>query len=460
MMNKLLKDIFIYGIADVFAIFVSSFFIVPLLTKTLSQYDYSLYIICVNASSIFSFVFMFGLVSVVALLYKEYEYRISEFLSTVIFLQLILSVLFFIIFLFFKNFVWNLLASELQNSSFFYISLCIAYFTFPQSCLGIIFRYSSQVIRFAILQFIIIAINIIFLIFYFFSNKSVCTALMILLGTNFFSSFISCVYMGKKYIRLEAIRIGYITKILKCCITFLVSHIFSFISDKVFIIYLQKYSMTENIGVFNLLFMYSSLIIMVSNTLIKVFSPILYDINKTEEWYTKVNKIWQLVVTLYFLFILFMNLFAFHLIKIFSSENYYNRQVVFYLLIGCYFSSISSVSSQVLLSYRKFRYCNICSFINGGLTIILSYCLIKSRGIYGASITYCLVQFFSFIFQYFSVLKISKSKIQISYVFGVGVLLYFLSIYINYYICLTILTVFVLLYLFYFFMKNINVFRG
>ena len=409
------KSAFMYTFCDMLTLFVSSFVIIPVLTKSLSQIDYSTYSICINASSLFSFLFVFGISSAVGLLYSENKDNPQNLITNAYLVQLLISLFFVLILFLLRKKVWGLLAPTLEINRLFYYAILIGFLSFSQNCLGIIFRYEQKAISFSILQIITVVLNLSFIGLYLFKNdKTVENALRIVLCTNFFTSIISYVYIFIKYFDIHLFNIDIIRSLLKSCIPFLISFILYFFSNKIFLIMIQKYALTIDVGIFNLSFQYANLLIIVSNTVMKVVSPIIYQQKKDNEWKNRIDFFAKFLPFLYISILLLLLFFSHFFISVFANESYFNKSVICLLLLGSYFNNVAAIDNQIVLSYKHFSYSNICSFLSALLTVILSILFIKNYGVIGAGLAYCISQFVNFISNYIFAWRSKGSKLPIA----------------------------------------------
>lgn len=413
--SSFFRSAFMYTFCDMLTLFVSSFVIIPVLTKSLSQVDYSIYSICINASSLYSFLFVFGISSSVGLLYSEYKDNSKVLITNAYLLQLFISLIFALSIFLLKTKVWGILAPTLEINRLFYYALLIGFLSFSQNCLGILFRYEQRALNFSVLQVITVVLNLLFIGLYLFKNeKNVESALRIVLCTNLSTSIISYAYIFIKFFDIRVFKIDVIKNLLKSCFPFLISFILYFFSNKIFLIMIQKYSLALDVGVFNLSFQYANLLIIVSNTIMKVVSPIIYQQIKDNEWKKKIDFFANFLPFFYASVLLILLLSSHFCISFFANESYFNRSIICLLLLGCFFNNVSAIDNQIVLSYRHFSYSNICSFLSAILTVILSVYLIKNFGVIGAGIAYCISQFVYFISNYIFAWYSTGTKIPIA----------------------------------------------
>lgn len=386
---KIVKNILLYGIGDFIVTGVSAFLFIPIYLKFLSTEEYGILNILNNNTTLFTYVFQFGIISAFSRIYfikkaqdleKEYTWNI---LCLHFFYSLILIILYFI----FEPFILNSLSPSINNSNLVYYSPIMAFLTFIPAMYYVYLRLVEKANKFVLYQILTVTLVSFFILlcysFYEINLKSIIISFVL---SNFLIWVI--VVFNLKFSATLKINSKDIIETLHFALPIFISYIAYFFISKYSIIILQKYVSLEEIGHFSLAQQIASIPSLITIAITKAVQPILFSSNSDDELNLKAQKfdsnfklilIWIVGSLIFSLDILFYYFFPLSYSTVINTTKYL-------LLINLLYN-FAIVENTILLYKMKSRTILLITICGSVLNVVLSNLLIQAYLLNGVLIS-------------------------------------------------------------------------
>lgn len=402
---KLLKNIFLYGIGDFIVTGVSAFLLIPLYLKFLSTADYGIYNILNNNTTLFIYIFQFGIVSAFSRIYflKKGENLEKKYTWNIVCLHFVFSFFLIVFYIIFKSFIINRLSPSISGSSLVYYSPMMAFLSFLPALYYIYLRVEEKADKFVQYQILTVTLILLLLLLsYFFYEINLLSILISFILSNFIVWVI--VFFNLKFSFSFDINLKDITETLHFAFPIFISYIAYFFISKYSIIILQKYVSLGEIGRFSLGQQIASIPSLLTIAITKAVQPVLFSSNSDDELKIKAQKfdknyklimIWVVGSLIFSLDILFSYFLPLSYNPILNCTKYL-------LLINLIYN-FAIVENTILLYKMESKFILVITICGSVLNVVLSNILIKTYLLNGVlismaiafSVNFCLGLYFS-----------------------------------------------------------------
>lgn len=388
--SRFLKNSAIYTIGDLMPKIIT-FFMIPILTKYMSDAEYGIYSYIIVLIGLFSMTYMLGLDGALTRFYYDYKEkgREKELVSSIWLFLFLYDVAISIILLLIGKGLSKLMLKDIPYSPYFILLVLICFFTTFSSLPLVLVRLKEQALRFGIFNILATITNVLF-IFYFVTFKG--EGAEGNLKANLFTYIVfSIVYIviNFKYLKPN-INISIVKTALKYGVPLIPHSVGAWIlmsSDRFF---LNMYSTKEELGIYGLGYQFGMLVYFLIVAINKAYVPFFFKTAVEEK--ENASSIFQDIIKYYLILIISigfgLSLFAKEIVLIMAqSESFYPAYSVVplislaYVFNGFYYMSVNGIF------YSKKTY--ILPFSTGVSAVvatILNYLLIPNYGMYGAAI--------------------------------------------------------------------------
>lgn len=395
-----------------------NFILTPILAKILSLEDFgmiNLYNSWQNLLTIIlslnlgSGLFQQGLI--------EYENKRNEFISVTQGLNLIFTMIFFIIFLLFSDFFYKIL--KMPKILIFMIFLNIFFYPSYQYFLNLKkFEYDYiSILKVTILVILSNLLSVI-LIKYFFIEKALAKIILnqLFLTILYLVIAIKIILKGKKIIDIKIWK-----ELLRYGIPLLphyISHMILGQSDRLMIDYFFG---KEEVGVYSIAYMVGMVMNLLIVSVTSIFNPWTFRMlkeNKIEE----IDKNSKILIKYFFIINVFIILIIPDIFKIIFNEEFYPAlNIIPSLILSTFFQFCSTFFTNIEFYYKKSYYITLASLIAALSNIFLNYIYLPKYGFLFAGYT-TLISYFIFliihylIYRYICRENIYSNKFYLKYV--------------------------------------------
>ena len=387
----------IYGVGSILEKALA-FLLLPLYTTRFAASDYGILGLVTTTGTVLSIIFTIGMN--VGLLRSYYDYDDEEsrkkVVSTSFYIVLISSIIMLILGISFSRYLSFLLFKSADYNLHFIIIVITSVFNILNIIPLIIFRIKKKSVHFIIFQTSFLAIGIGIIIYL--VNYRHMGILGSLIG-NLAMSVIGCItlyiYFRReivfKFLKVEG------KKMLLLGLPLIPSDLSVFVFTAIDRYFLNYYSTTKELGLYNLAYNFGNMMTVLIATPISLIWPVMYlsvkDHDNAKEFYSR-TLTYTLTVS-FFLFLI-LSLLSKEVLQIMSNKEYWGANAVIPLIVLTYsLWSIRKIINVASTLKRKMLGLAIVNFGGAAVNIGLNFLLIPRYGILGAGystlITYILV---------------------------------------------------------------------
>lgn len=422
----------IYGIGSILQK-VISFALLPLYTTRFAASDYGILGLVTITGTVISMIFTVGLN--VGLIRSYYDYKDEEnrksVLSTAFYLALISSLMLLIFGLVFSKDLSLLLFKSTNYRIHFIIIIVTSVFDILNIIPFVIFRVKMKSVQFVIFQtaFLLLGIGlIVYLVNY--AKLGILGSLIGNLAVSALTFFVFYIYFRKE-INFKFLKIEF-KKMLLIGLPLIPSDISVFVFTAIDRYFLNYYSTTRELGLYNLAYNFGNIITVLLATPVSLIWPTMYlsakDHDNAKEFYSRALT-YTLCISL-FLFLVF-GLLAREVLHIMSNKEYWDSYMVIPIIVMTYsLWSLRKIINVAVTLTRKVQGLAIINFIGAAINIGLNFLLIPKYGMMGAGfatlITYIIVIVSMFFYNqrlmklYYEWQRIIKILIVTTAIFALG----------------------------------------
>lgn len=385
------------------------FFLIPILTRYLTPEDYgivSMFTMLISFIGVFTGLSIHGAINVVYFDSENFEFK--EYIFNCIIILLCSTLLVFIICLIFLKFLSNVTKVPEKWVLF---AVLISFFQFLTLALLSIYQVRMKAINYSLIQIIQAILNLVLSILFvvILLKGWVGRLLANLLSVTLIGLFALFLLLTKwsKY----KININYIKHALNFGIP-LIPHTIG----GMLMVLSSRFIITNALGLretglYTAGMQIGSLIGIINDSFVKAWAPWLYERLKENKFETKI----KIVKFTYFYFFTILTIalifgyFSPFIVKIVFGKKYYDaKDVILWSSIGYAFNGMYYMVAGYIFYVYKTYYLTIITFICGILNIPITYIFIKYNNFIGASQSYAIVLFLSFILTWILASKVYK----------------------------------------------------
>jgi O-antigen/teichoic acid export membrane protein len=450
---KIFKNSLIYGLGT-FLINATGFLLIPFYTRFLSAKDYGIVSTLGILVVIFTTFYLLGQNSAVARFFFDYkdEHQRRQYFSTIWFFLIGFSLLISILLTFFGKPIFENTFREISFYPFGVIVIWTCFFSVFSALPLAIFRSQERVLRFSIITYLSFLMRIGLLIYFIaFLKKGAIGKLQAeLLWAALFCIFF--IILMQRYLSFR-----FSLKDLKSSLKFglpLVPHELSLwslnLADRIFLQYLISFRI---VGIYALGYNLSLIVNFISTSIGKAWTPHFFgnaDQKDAKDAYAKMSTYYTAIIVLVGLA---LTVLSKELVVLLSTPNYYKAaKIIPVAVLGYIFHSFYKVNSRILHYVKKTTFIGYSTVSAAILNIILNFILIRHFGMMGAA----WATLISFIFLFCITFNYSRifysvrfEKIRIFKIFIIGLVIYYLSRWIQMDILAVVLVIKLILILFF-----------
>lgn len=176
-------------------------------------------------------------------------------------------------------------------------------------------------------------------------------------------------------------------------------------------IMIDRFVGKSELGIYGVLYTISSLSTIFWSAINSSIIPIIFD-KLAMKKFCDLERLLRPIVVIYAVGCAILSLFSPEIVKVIATEEYY---AAIYLMppisAGIFFTSLYTIYGNILTFYKKTVYIMISTTLAAGINIFLNYLFIPRYGAVAASYTTLIAYVFLTIFQLLAVAKISKETI-------------------------------------------------
>lgn len=439
--NKLYINVFYYGLGDFIVTACSTFLLIPLYVSQLTTSEYGVLNIINNNTTIFTYIFQFGIISAFSRLYFTFDQaeKKREYINSIIIFHIIYSFLLFLFIYIFSDYIFNILSPSLENVKFQFFSVAISFLCFLPALYYGILRVQSKANKFFALQVTTVVLLLLGIGYFFLENRlNLSNILCAQLFSNVIMFFVASFFLGREF-RIPEKYVIPIKNTLKLSLPIFIGYVAYFFTSRYSIIILQKYISLSEVGVYTFAQQIAMIPTFLSVVIGKSIQPYLFS-SSIEQLTKKVNSIehkYKIIL------IWFTGVVIFFIEDIFNQilpENYFPAiNICRFLLLITLIYNITLIENSVLLYHMKNKTLLGITICGSGINLILNNLLVPSLKISGS----ILAMFIAFSFTCFAQMycsnltktKIAYNSLQLFLVFFLIIL--FLVLFCNPYIALS-----------------------
>lgn len=406
--NKLVKTGSWYTLTNLFVSGIS-FLTIPIFTRLLTTEDYgmvSLYMIWIGLFSVF---ISLDLAWSVQRGKFDFEDSYDKYISSILFLSLILFFSFLAIFIVFEDFFIQL--TNLPKT-LFYFMIVQSYFVFIQ-------RFSLSKFRveykYKLVSVINISISItsvllsIYLIKYVFIDEEY---LGKILGSGVLIVIIGLVYLFYFLIKgKELINLKYWKYALTLSVPFIIHNISGVINSQIDRIIINKYVGLSETGIYSFAYSIGIIISVIFMSFYQAYGPIFLEKmnNKEYEAITSISKKFRDIFTVIYAIFLFISP---EIIRIMAPESYWEGAVIVpFIFMAFYINFMFTFETNTEYFYKKTKFISLGTLIAAIVNVFLNLIFVPIYGYVAAAITTVISFTVLFFFHYYITKKIIKHSI-------------------------------------------------
>ena len=381
------KHGFIYGVGSIIEKAIT-FILLPLYTTRFTPTDYGILGLVILTGSVMATIFTIGMNYGLLRSYYDYkdERKRKEVISTAFYIVLMSSIILLILGIVFSKNFSMLLFDSYQYRLHFIVIVISSVFSILNVVPFIVFRVKMKSLQFIIFQIIFLSIGIGTIIYL--VNYLKWGVLGALVG-NMIMGAITCLTLYI-YIRKEIV-FGFLKvefkKMLLLGSPLIPANISVFIFTAIDRYFLNYYSTTHAVGLYNLAYNFGNMITVLLATPISLVWPAMYlsvkDHDNAREFYSRALT-YALTLSL-FLFLIF-SLLSKEVLKIFSDKEFWDAYLVIPFIVFTYsIWSLRKIIGVAVTIKRKTQGTAVINFIGAAVNIGLNFLLIPRYGIFGAA---------------------------------------------------------------------------
>lgn len=384
--KKLLSTTVLYGFGDVIVLAVSSFLLMPLYTRELSQMDYGIYLITKTNTDILTYLLHFGLISTVGRLYFEYKKKNEhyQYLSSVLLFYLLVASLVTVALYFGGDLFWAQLSPNIPVYPYLWFCVAVAGFGFFNAFTGIWLRVEGKVSTFVTVQ-IASALLLLTLVIYNLALRH--NGLYGILYSLVISAACTALVLPTLLWKRFSLRIRkeHIIESLHYSLPIMVGYFAYFILNKISIIFLQRYVSVEQIAIFGLGQQLAMIVTLASNAFAKSLQPMIFA-SEPGDLRGYVDKSGRLYLLLMSCLVNLAILFASEILRAAAPAKYSGGFIIFViLLLANFFYSASFIYDTILLYFKYPKTSVIVTIAGAAISLGLNLILVPRYLIYGAA---------------------------------------------------------------------------
>jgi len=387
--TKLLKNLSLYTVGQLMTQLLS-IILLPLYISKLTVEDYGVVASLMTVATFFNALMQYGMGPTIMRYYYQFEENpdgFKGFFTSVLLFNLLANSVLLIIVFFSYSAVFSVVLPDIEISNFIvYVILYSFCFSIPVLNLSL-FRVESKPVKF-----------LLFSLTQFLLSLSIIYYLVAILGKGamgkiegefwarvplFFIGF----YLFRKYVDLSRIRLQYVVEALKYGLPLMLQAMLWWGLYRMDYFLINKYLGNEGVGLYNVGFQASFLLITLGISISLAWTPHFFSIAKhkeTPEFYGDLIGNFLMILVLGGAFIL---IFVKDLLGLLDASKYFEiTEFLPFLIIGAIFQAGYYIVQQLLFYAKKTKFIPMVLGGGGGLIFLLEYNILPKSGLVGLSI--------------------------------------------------------------------------
>lgn len=375
-----------------------AFLTLPIFTRLLSTADYGTVSLFSSWASIFSVIISLDLAWSVQRGKFEFKENYNKYISSVLFLSLLIFLIFLTIFIIFSNFflrITNL------TSTLFFIMVFEAFFMFVQSFSLAKFRVEYKYKAVSLITIISSIVGIILSIYLirnvFIKEPYFGKILGNFLPLSVFAIFFIFYFLVKGK---ELINFQYWKYALVLSVPFILHNISGVINSQFDRIIINQYLGASPTGIYSFAYNLGTIVSVFFMSINQAYIP--YYLEKMEN--REYKKILFISKNYRNLFIIFYSVILFispEIVKLMAEKSYWEGLgIIPYIFLAYFFNFMYNFETNTEYYYKKTQYIPIGTMLAAAVNVILNYIFIPKYGYFAAAITTDISYFVLFVFHY------------------------------------------------------------
>ncbi|MTI80462.1 MAG: hypothetical protein FH758_06185 [Firmicutes bacterium] len=382
---------------------------IPIFTRLLTPADYGLVSLYITWVGIFTVLIGFNLNASITRAKYEFKDSFNNYVSSVIFLSLIIFIIYFILFITFKDFFLKVTG---LSDLLFYFMVFQAYFAFIRLSLITKFRVEYKYKFISLISIFIVTTGIIlsiFLILYVFESdkyigKIIGDGILIIIFGFFFLVYL--LKQGKELVNLKYWKYALFFS------TPLIIHSLSGIANGQFDRLVINHYFGESLtGIYSFAYNIGMIIAVIVNSMDQAWAPWVYEKleeNKYKDIKKRAKDYRDIFTIIYGGFLLLSP----EIVRIMADESYWEGlNLIPWIFLGYYFMFMYTMEVKVEIYHKKTSLLSLGTFLAGVINIILNLIFVPLYGAIAAAITTAISFLLLFIFHYLLTSRIIKLKL-------------------------------------------------
>lgn len=386
-----------------------AFLTIPIFTRLLTTSDYGMVSLYGTWVGLFSVFISLDLAWSVQRAKFDFEDNYNQYISSVLFLSLLLLGLFGVIFVILEDFFIKL--TDLPKM-LFYFMIFQAYFSFVQNYSLEKFRveYKYKLVSIINISISIIGVIIsIYLIKYVFIGEEY---LGKILGSGFLVVIVGTIYSiyflikGKKFVSLE-----YWKYALAISLPFILHNISGIINSQFDRIFINMYVGTAETGIYSFAYNIGTIISVLSMSFYQARGPYMLEkmINKEYGLIIRMSRIFRDIFSIIYAAILLVSP---EIVKIMAPESYLEGlDIVPFIFMSYYFNFMSAFETGTEYFHKKTKYITIGTMVAAVINVVLNFIFIPIYGYFAAAVTTVISYFVLLIYHYYITRRVLRNPI-------------------------------------------------
>lgn len=367
---------------------VSGFFLVPVLTRVLTQNEYGTYVVIRANSDLFIYFLHFGLISTVSRLYFEYRSKGEQvqYLYTIITLFLCLATIYAGFALILGEPLWRSLSPTVPAYPYLWFCMALSFLNFFAYLSAMLFRVEERAFTFVLVQVGSVMTFLALIAFKVFYQHMGLNGLLQALVINAALSGLILVFQFRFRFTLS-LKWEHVTSTMRYAIPIFVGYLAYFLLNRVSTIILQRYVSLSDLAVFGLVQQLSLIVTIAANAFGKSMQPLVFATSQ-QELPNIIDRSGKLYLLLIGCLVCIVIVFAPDIMRIAAPARYQSGMSIFMIMtVGNFIFAAAFMPDTILLYFKKPSASVLASSVGGVLAVAFGLILVPQFGILGAAVS-------------------------------------------------------------------------
>lgn len=434
--NKVVKNSIIFSIFS-FLVNGINFILIPLFTKYLSVEEYGIVASVTISITFFTAFFTFGLNGAFSRIYFEIDEPNEKLslLNTSFFTNIILAAVITCTIVFTNGLFLDHVFKSVKYEPLLKYSIFISFFNISSIAQLSYLLVNGEALKYRILTSAYFILNTLFTIV----NLSIFKMGVIgILKSQIYSNLILAIYYVLTTVKVsnKLFNIKYSIKLLNFGIPIMFYTILGMLIDQSSKYFVERYLSLKDLGIYNLAYQFSSIIILINSAINMAWVPIYFEESKVDENSEKFRTFSKYIFQIVSLIALCISIYHKYILKLFVNRNFDNATIYIplfvYIFVICNTYWILYVNP--IFQANKTKYLPFIALISGVVSIFSCILLIPRLGINGAIISVLAGNIIMNLCAFFVVnkfLKLRYDHLKLFSIFLLSLIFFLISIFLT-----------------------------